>query len=149
MSGLNQTCILKTIQRSVRVLTFKDNLNSINTFKFSTFYTTILQSSFRRIESTFIIIMANIYNYLVLGKDQCCFVKKTQNTLVLTKRSLKLISKCSEVLIDNIFILFSRRVCPIPAYLFLYSYKAAKEALEIHKNTTQTTKTMINTKNRK
>ena len=77
------------------------------------------------------------YKYLVLGKDRSYFVKKNQ-TLILPKSSLKLISSTSSsfwlttYLLSLVDVFFNRQseylwvqICaPLLAHLFFYSYEA-------------------------
>jgi hypothetical protein len=93
---------------------FLSSCNSIKAFDFSTLYTTIpypkqkenlkelVQLCFSKTNGQ------RIYKYLVLGRNISYFV--TTITVILPKRSLKLISSTSSsFFIDNIFVIFSGR----------------------------------------
>jgi hypothetical protein len=115
--------------------------NSIKTFDFSTLYTTIphskLKDTLRELVQLCFIKKngQRRYTYLVLGKDRTYFVKHHSNS---TKKFSKTdIFNMLEFFIDNIFVMFGRRVfqqtvgipmgtncAPLLADLFLYSYEA-------------------------
>ena len=101
--GVNQMWILKNSKHLLEYIQSKSLsfCNSIKTFDFSTLYTTIPHSKLdilrELVQVCFIKKNGQRRNkYLVLGRDISYFVKKNQNTLILPKSSLKLISStCS------------------------------------------------------
>ena len=139
--GVNQVWILKNSSDLLEYIQSRSlsSCNSINTFDFSIFYTIIPRSKLKD-RLTELIQMRFIkkngqrrYKYLVLGRDRSYFVKY-QNTLILPKSSLKLISsKCSSFLLTIYLLLlvdvFSRQSAFLGALscvsfladLFLYS----------------------------
>jgi hypothetical protein len=89
--------------------------NSIKTFDFSIFYTTIPHSKLKDrlrelIQLCFIEKNGQRrYKYIVLGRDRSYFVKK-QNTLTTKQFSETDIINMLEFFIDNIFVMFGGRV---------------------------------------
>ena len=142
--SVNQTWVLNTSKDLLEYIQsrFLSSCNSIKAFDFSTLYTTIpypkqkenlkelVQLCFSKTNGQ------RIYKYLVLGRNRSYFV--TTITVILPKRSLKLISSTSSsFFIDNIFVIFSGRFfqqtydipmgtncVPLLADLFFYSYEA-------------------------
>ena len=116
-------------------------VTSIKSFDFSTLYTTIPHQKLKDrltsiIRNAFIFRNGNRrYKYLVLGHEETYFVKEHSDSKC--KYSEDDIIKMLEFLVDNIFVVFARKVfqqtvgipmgtncAPLLADIFLYSYEA-------------------------
>ena len=142
-SGINQMWILKNSKQLLEDLKSLSisGINNINTFDFSTLYTTIPHSKLKKrlkdfiFRSFFSINGKRRYNYLVTKRDNTYFVK--EHTDATTKYTEVQIVQMLEFLIDNIFVecggqIFQQTIgipmgtncAPLLADLFLYSYEA-------------------------
>ena len=120
-----------------------NNITSIKSFDFSTFHTTIPHDKLKSrlatcsiIRNSFMLKNGNRrYKYLVLGHEESYFVKEHSDSK--HKYSEDDIIKMLGFLVDNIFLVFSRKVfqqivgipmgtncAPLLADIFLYSYEA-------------------------
>ena len=141
--GVNQMWILKNSKDLLEYIQSRSpsSCNSIKTFDFSTFYTTIPYSKLKdKLRELVQLCFINKngqhrYKYLVLGRDRSSFVKQHSDST--KKFSETDIFNMLEFLIDNIFAMFGGRVfqqtvgismstscAPLLADLFLYSYEA-------------------------
>ena len=142
-SGINQMWILKNSKELLEHLQSPNfnHITSIQSFDYSTVYTTILHQKLKSrlatiIRNSFIHKNGNIrYKFLVLGREWPYFVKQHSDSK--NKYTEDDIINMLEFLVDNILVVFGRKVfqqivgipmgtncAPLLADIFLYSYEA-------------------------
>ena len=142
-SGFNQMWILKNSKELLDALTSSslNYISSVQTFDFSTLYTTIPHSQLKSrlkdlVHSVFFTKNGKRkYRFMVVKRDMCYFVK--EHTDAEHKYDEVEIVKMIHCLIDNIYVVFGDKVfqqtvgipmgtncAPLLADLFLYTYEA-------------------------